>query len=243
MSTFIHAKVACAACDHVYDGDVAESLHISTRPDLRDDILAGRFHRFQCPACAAFTTIEKVLSYTDFARHHWFTVVPTVELPFLAEWRALADTSFRTTMIERCPSMVRDEMAPRMRRRLVFGLASLRDKLTGMDAGLDDRVLEVLKLELLRERGVLPDLRVACHLVAVSADTLGFDLARPGSPPGGEPVIERVAVARGDYERLAAHETDLARRWPELWEDIAVDWRALLVAPPAAPAAAAGSAT
>lgn len=243
MSTFLHAKIACSACGHVYDGDVAESLHISTRPDIRADILAGRFHRFQCPACGAWTTIEKLLAYTDFARHHWFTVVPTVELPFLSQWCELAASSFRTTMIERCPSLVRDEMASRMLRRLVFGLASLRDKLIALDAGLDDRVLEIVKLELLREYGVLPDLRVACHLVAVSPDTLVFELARPGSPPEGDPVIERITLARSDYERLAANNADLARRWPELWDDIAVDWRALLIPPPAAPATAAGGAT
>lgn len=243
MSTFIHAKVACSACEHVYDGDIAESLHISTRPDIRADILAGRFHRFECPACGAWTTIEKLLAYTDFERQHWFTVVPTVELPFLSQWREFAATSFRLTMLERCPSLVRDEMAPRMRRRLIFGLASLRDKLIALDAGLDDRVLEILKLELLRERGVRPDLRLACHLVAVSSDALDLELAQPGAPPAGEPVIERITVARSDYERLAANETELAGRWPELWDDIAVDWRALFVPPPAATAAAAGGAT
>lgn len=241
MSTFVHAKVACAACAHVHDADVAESLHISTRPDVRDDILAGRFHRFRCPACAAWTTIEKLLAYTDFARHHWFTVVPTVELPFLAQWREFAESSFRATMIERGPVMVRDEMAPRMLRRLVFGLASLREKLVTLDNGLDDRVLEVLKLELLRERGVYPDPRLACHLIEVSSDTLVFELAQPGAPPVSAPVIDRLSVARADYDALAAGDAELAGRWPELWGDIAVDWRALFIAPPAAQATGEGS--
>jgi hypothetical protein len=237
MSTFTHAKVACSACDHVFDADVAESLHISTRPDIRADILAGRFHHFQCPACLAWTTIEKLLAYTDFTRQHWFTVVATVELPFLAQWREFADATFRATMIERSPAMVRDEMAPRMRRRLVFELASLREKLIAFDHGLDDRVLEVLKLEILRERGLLPDVRLGCHLTAVSPDTLSFELAQPGAPP----VIDRVAVARVDYDRLAAGTDELSGRWPELWDDIAVDWRALFIAPPAARAASGGS--
>jgi hypothetical protein len=239
MSTFVHAKVACATCAHVHDADVAESLHISTRPDVRADILAGRFHRFRCPACEAWTTIEKLLAYTDFARHHWFTVVPTVELPFLAQWRELAESSFRATMIERSPALVRDEMAPRMLRRLVFGLASLREKLIAFDAGLDDRVLEVLKLELLRERGLFPDVRLACHLTELSPDTLVFELARPGAPP----VIDQVSIARADYDALAAGAAELAGRWPELWGDIAVDWRALFIAPPAAQAASGGSPT
>jgi hypothetical protein len=229
MSFFIHAKVACSACDHVHDGDIAESLHISTRPDVREDILAGRFHRFCCPACSAFTTIEKLLAYTDFDRGHHGEPVAPVELPVLAQWRELAISTFQTTMIERAPAMVRDEMAPQMRRRLVFGLASLREKLIAFDDGLDDRVLEVLKLELLREHGVLPDTRVACHLAAVDSDTLDFEIARPGAPP----VIDRVAVARADYDALAADADELAGRWPELWGDIAVDWRALFIAPAA----------
>jgi hypothetical protein len=233
MSFFVHAKVACSACAHVYDADIAESLHISTRPDVREDILAGRFHRFRCPVCAAWTIIEKLLAYTDFERHHWFTVVPTVELPFLAQWREFAESTFRATMIERCPALVREEMAPRMLERLVFGLAALRDKLIALDHGLDDRVLEILKLELLRERGLLPDAHLACHLAAVSLDTLDFEIARPGTPPE----IDRVTIARADYEGLAAGAAELAGRWPELWGDIAVDWRALFIAPPAAQAA------
>jgi hypothetical protein len=230
MSTFVHAKVECSACKHVFDADVAESLHISNRPDLRADILAGRFHRFHCPQCAANTTIEKLLSYTDFSQSHWFTVVPTVELPFLAQWRELANSSFQTLMIERCPDLVREQLAPRMLRRLVFGLASLREKLVAFDNGLDDRVLEVLKLELLSERGLVPDARIACHLSSVSPDALDFELAQPGPPP----VFERVSLARVDYDRLAANAGELAGRWPELWEDIAVDWRTLFLAPPVA---------
>ena len=229
MSFFIHAKVACAACDHVHDADVAESLHISTRPDVREDILAGRFHRFRCPACAAWTTIEKLLAYTDFDRRHWFTVVPVVELPFLAQWRELAISTFQATMLERAPALVREEMAPQMLRRLVFGLASLREKLIAFDHGLDDRVLEVLKLEILRQRDLLPDVRLACHLTELTSDMLAFDLARPGAPP----VIDRVAIARADYDGLAAGASELAGRWPELWGDIAVDWRTLFIAPAA----------
>jgi hypothetical protein len=239
MSTFVHAKVACAACAHVYDADVAEGLHISTRPDIREDIVAGRFHRFRCPACAAWTTIEKLLAYTDFTRHHWFTVVPTVELPFVAQWREFAEATFRATMLERSPALVQDEMAPRLLRRLVFGLASLREKLIAFDHGLDDRVLEIFKLELLRERGVFPDARLACHLLEVSPDALVFELALPGAPP----VIDRVSVDRVDYDRLAAGAAELAGRWPELWDDLAVDWRALFIAPPAAQIASEGSST
>lgn len=227
MSSFVHGKVACMACSYVFDADIAESLHVSTRPDLREDIIAGRFHRFSCPSCGAWTTIEKLMAYTDFDRHHWFTVVPTVELPFWTEWREFAESSFRATMIERCAPMVREEMAPRMRKRLVFGLASLRDKLIACDHGLDDRALEVFKLALLREHGVLPDARVACHLTEASKDSLVFDLVQPGSPPS----IEHLTIDRSDYERLAAGDAELAVRWPELFDGIVVDWRAMFIAP------------
>ncbi len=243
MSTFVHAKIACVACAHTYDGDVAESLHVSTRPDLRDDILAGRFHRFACPACGAFTVIEKLLAYTDFDRHHWFTVVGAVELPFLSEWRAFAREAFQKTMLERSPALVRDQIAPEMRQRLVFGLASLREKLLAFDAGLDDRVLELLKLEVLRERGVTPDWRLACHLVATSPDTLEIELAAPSADDTrAEPVVEQVTLARSDYECLEAKRGELAQRWPELWDDLAVDWRALFVPVSAAATADAGGA-
>lgn len=222
MSHFSHATIACPACGEPYAADVADSLHVSTRRDLREDILAGRFHRFACPGCGAAATVEKLLAYTDFERWHWLTVVPPAELPAAAEWRRFAQECFQKTMVERCPDLVRRSFAPRMLRRVVFGLASLREKLLCFDAGLDDRLLELLKLDLLRELGLLrpPGTPLHFHLDAAAEDELAFSLGLPGAPPA------RVAVPRERLDPLAASAAELERRFPALFSDIIVDLRA-----------------
>lgn len=219
MSTFRDAEIACARCAHRFPAEVADAVHVATRAALREAVLAGDFHRFLCPRCGHHTTIEKLMAYTDFDRHHWFTVVPSAELPFASQWCAFADETFRATMIENCPAWIRDEVAPEMRRRVVFGLASLREKLVAHDAGLDDRALELMKLTVLRRGGRAPRATEHLHLVAVDADRLQLALARPDG-------IARLAVPRSWYVEA---EAALEGADPALFDGPVVDYRAELV--------------
>src|SRR5690606_27679577 len=121
---------------------------VSLRPEVRQAILDGTFHRFVCPSCGRRNTVEKLLAYTDFPRRQWFTVVPRAALTRRSEWLRLAEDSFRATMVEHAAPIVKT-WAPDMTRRVIFGLASLREKLVAFEAGLDDRWLELVKLELI----------------------------------------------------------------------------------------------
>lgn len=222
MSTFIDGWVACATCAHRFPAEVAEAVHAATRPELRDAIIEGEFHRFMCPLCGGSTTIEKLFAYTDFDRSHWFVVVPGAELPFVGEWEAFAERTFEATMVKQCAPWVRDVVGPRMVRRVVFGLASLREKLLSFAAGLDDRALEVMKLGVLRRGGVLPVVEEHLHLVGLGGDVLFLCHARAGgsvsfSVPMSWYVEAEAAVARSGEGGLMAGR-------------LVVDYRALLLA-------------
>jgi len=153
-------------------------------------------------------------------------------LPFVEEWRALEEQSFRATMLERCPDLVRKEFAPRMLRRVVIGLGSLREKLLALDAGLDDRVLELLKLDMLRELGVLPGPDLSCHLAEPPGEELVFAVGVPGTPE------RRASVRRSALDRLNTLAPAMAERWPELFSGTVVDLRILGMTPGARPAPA-----
>ncbi|MEM9494201.1 MAG: CpXC domain-containing protein, partial [Myxococcota bacterium] len=105
MNPFEPATIRCR-CGHEYTAEVATGLHVSSRPELRDAILAGTLHRFVCPACGAPTIIEPALAYTDFPRQHWFTVAPRSGIGDRGGWHALADDSFQSTMVDNAPPMV-----------------------------------------------------------------------------------------------------------------------------------------
>lgn len=196
MSTFVHSTIICRCGEH-YVAEVANGLHISLRPDIRQQILDGTFHRFHCPNCGMTTQVEQILSFTDFPRKQWFTIAPMTGMPWRRKYLALARQGFESTMVNRAPEFVVG-WGREMLRRLMFGLASLREKLVTFDAGLDDRVVELLKVQVIRDlRG---DLSAAdyFHLVAV-ADELVFEKTYP------DRIIRKLALPRGMYDELAAH--------------------------------------
>lgn len=221
MSTFIPSRIVCR-CGHGYDVEVANGLHISLRPDLRQQILDGTFHRFHCPACGMTTMVDALLSFTDFPRRQWFTVAPSTGMPWRRRWLAIARDSFQATMVNNAPEMVAG-WGREMTRRLMFGLAALREKLVIGDAGLDDRVVELLKIQLVRDLRDTLSSDHYFHLVAVAGDDLVFERTHPDG------LIRAFPIPRGMYDALA--------RAPELqaWIDLAfpdgllIDHRAMLV--------------
>ena len=97
MSTYRVQPIPCR-CGATFDGEVFESLHVSRRPDVRERILDGTFHRFTCPSCGQTVVIERRLAYTDFARRQWFTVFPRIDLRHRDEMVAFARTSFHASI-------------------------------------------------------------------------------------------------------------------------------------------------
>ncbi len=125
-------------------------LHVTNAPALRDAIVRGDFDALACPACGARVQQARVLAYTDFARKQWFAVFPEQALATWRDAAAYVETSFRTSVEEHeRPEIHACVPALRPGIRAVFGMSSLREKLRIADAGLDDRILEVLKLDVL----------------------------------------------------------------------------------------------
>jgi len=197
MSTFVPSTIVCS-CGEQYAAQVANGLHISARPDIRKQILDGTFHRFHCPNCGRTTQVEKVLSFTDFPKRQWFTVAPANGLPWRRYYLRVADEGFQSTMVANAPELVVG-WGKEMMRRLIFGLASLREKLVALDAGLDDRVVELLKIQLLRDLRGNFSASDYFHLAAVTADELVFEKTHPDG------IIRKVPIPRGMYDELAAH--------------------------------------
>lgn len=229
MSTTRPQWIRCP-CGATFQGEVWSGLHVSRRPDVREQILDGTFHRFTCPACDGPVVLEGRLAYTDFPRRHWFTVVPRIDLRHREELAAFARRSFEMTMQERAPQMVQG-WAEEMTQRLVFGLASLREKLVIFDAGLDDRVVELLKLQLCREGAAALHPDTYFHVTAVDSDSLIFELGLPGEAP------RELPVPRERYVMVELARAELEPHMPWQRDNLVVDYRAVVT--PAVPLASA----
>jgi CpXC protein len=217
----VPATIACR-CGARYSAEVAAGLHVPLRPDLRRQILDGTFHRCFCPGCGMTTLIDDFVVLTDFARRQWLTVAPSTGLPWRERWLAVARDSFEAAMVQGAPAIVAS-WAPEMTRRLVFGLVALREQLIAAEAGLDDRAVELLKVQLVRDLRDRLSAADYFHLAAVTPVELRFERTHQDG------LIRGFSVPRAVYEALAG-DPALPRLSELAFPDgLAIDHRAMLV--------------
>ena len=149
MSIFVPVKARCGKCGTEVATDLAASVNADRRPDLRQAILDRSFQAITCASCGSQVRLPAHLTYIDMGRDQWILVEDAQRM---AEWReieaeatALYDRSFGA----KAPPMQR-ELGRAIAPRLVFGWPALREKLLAKAAGLDDTVLELLKIAVLR---------------------------------------------------------------------------------------------
>jgi hypothetical protein len=147
MSVFHPHAVACA-CGEVLTVQLADSINAARSPRIRERILRGELHRTPCPACGRVATVERAFHYIDPSRGALFAVFPRNERH---RWRA------GSAVVERASGLVPDALTPGGPRtlRVVYGMDELREKLVAQDAGLDDRMVELMKVLLVYEHPVL----------------------------------------------------------------------------------------
>jgi CpXC protein len=149
MSLFFNATATCGQCDTAGVKRLAGSVNADNRPDLRAEILAGEFQAITCANCGTRLRLPVHLSYLDMGRGNWILAEAVEQV---AEWREVEAAS--RAIFDQCYGLEASPMAQGLARglrpRLVFGWAALREKLLCDDLGLDDVVVELVKLTMLR---------------------------------------------------------------------------------------------
>jgi hypothetical protein len=197
--------LTCPRCDHRSTLSVALSLDAAHAAAERRAILDDTFQRFPCASCGETLRADGPLIYLDFDAQLWIGVFPA---PWERTWWDHEDEprgAFDRHMIEHCPPLVRS-WAPGFTIRAVFGLDQLREKLVAHDAGIDDRVLEAYKLDLLRGLGPYelgPSARP--RLREVTAADAVFHVPRPTVDTPERCAVVR--VPRIEIDRVAADRT------------------------------------
>ena len=231
MSTFRFHHATCPACGHRFDVEIARGLHITRLPRIREQLVDGTFQVHACPSCGESAVYEATVVYTDFERGEYVAT----ETPMSATWQtALArhQTMFRDCF-EAGPPLVQ-EMGAKFKRRVVFGFRALREKLVLWDAGLDDRIVEAVKGDVLADEGESPRdvvLRISRVLDGGHLLFAAFEpVQRPDDVPPGEPWVVRqgapydfFTAPASRYAARAAEPSAIARDYPWLHDDWFVD--------------------
>lgn len=149
MSLFATVDVPCPACGTKVAFQAVNSVNAVGRPDLREAILRGTFQKQTCAKCGKEFRMDPRFSYIDAGRGQWIATFPE---PDLDSWRVREEEVLR--LFDKAfgsgASPFAREIGKTLRPRLVFGWPALWEKLAIDDAGLDDVIVEIVKIGLLR---------------------------------------------------------------------------------------------
>jgi endogenous inhibitor of DNA gyrase (YacG/DUF329 family) len=174
MSLFKTISITCPACDTPSEFEAVGSVNADRRPDLRAQILDNSFQTLDCPNCGAATRLVPDFNYLDMELGLWIAAKgPQALEDYLAQEDAAAalfDQSYGPQA-----TAAAQEVGSDLTPRLTFGWPALREKILLRQAGLEDVVIELLKLDLLRrlpEAPFGPGIELRC--VAVAEESLEF---------------------------------------------------------------------
>ena len=167
MGVYYAYEVICAVCEGRYSANLVNSVNVTRFPALKTKLLQRTLNRARCRHCGNISIIEKPFFYSDFKRKQFIAVYPRKERHFY----------------RRASEQTRDVFSPfaalkygdPKKSRVVFGLEELREKVVAADHEIDDHVLELLKLYVIREHPFLIDRkRMRITLNALDTEKVEF---------------------------------------------------------------------
>jgi hypothetical protein len=124
----LNRKLVCF-CEHAFESDVPDSVDLAAEPDARRAIMEGEFQTIRCPSCGKALKPE----FPALVRDSGWSLFFVPELDRVSYYRGTLD--YPVAQVD----------------RVAIGYDELAEKLRIREAGLDDRVVEVLKYYLLQK--------------------------------------------------------------------------------------------
>jgi len=143
-------QIACPTCGAGRDAKVFVSVNGARIKGAADRLIDGSWGALSCLQCGAEYHRPVPRLFTDLPGKLWLVCYDDPERGRYSMREEEANTIFEREWLERPPAAIR-EQALSMRRRICFGPAQLREKLLLRRHGFDDRMVECLKLVLMRE--------------------------------------------------------------------------------------------
>lgn len=195
MSLFVSMHVDCPECDHTNTMDAVGSVNADRRPDLREEILEDRFQIIKCTNCEAEFRLQPEFNYLDVENGMWILALPADGVPDYIENEDRTTALFDSSYGVDAPDAAKI-VGTSLTCRLTFGWPAVREKLILRIAGLDDIVVEMMKMDLLRRmpRAHL-DIGVELRVTFVSDENLELAWVRTDS----EEALEFMAVSKEAY--------------------------------------------
>ena len=143
MSISEKQTVKCPACGEISDLTVWQSITAADSPDLKSDLLAGKINMFLCGTCGQRALFPSPILYTDTEKRLVISFYPQNDAAERQRiFEEIKKSSAQSGELENYPDY---------NLRFVTSYNELMEKILIFDNGLDDKVLEVIKLLVLAQ--------------------------------------------------------------------------------------------
>ncbi|MBX3330921.1 MAG: hypothetical protein KF722_11000 [Nitrospira sp.] len=219
MSRCENQQVTCPRCGASQETKVFVSVNGGRIKSAADRIVDGSWGALSCLKCGAEYHRPAPRLFSDLPGRLWLVRYDDAERGRYSMREEEANTIFEREWIERPPASIRDQ-ALSMQRRICFGPAQLREKLLLRRHGLDDRMVECLKLVLMRE--------YASDLFAFGPAEFYVHQVEPGGfgmvavSIGERHQIFELKVERLTFEEIAQDAERFREAFPELFTNLYV---------------------
>ena len=132
MSTPRDTQISCPKCGKKFEVTIFRSVNTDLSPDLSEKIVSGKLFEAECPSCGFVSHLEYDLLYSDLKHSAWIWVCHP------------NDEAYDVNV-----SQIRGGLVPPgFTTRMVSDMNELREKAACLEAGVDDRVIELCKMAL-----------------------------------------------------------------------------------------------
>jgi hypothetical protein len=201
MSLFNSVELTCPACRAAVAFRVVHSVNAVRAPELRRAILDQTFQRATCSSCALDFRYAPEFTYVDSQRGQWVAALPLDRLRGWREAELSARSTFEGVYGAAAPPALQ-ALGRRMRPRITFGWAGVREKLLIADLALDDVSVELCKAIVLRASQEAP-LSRETELRLVDSDSKGLALAWLSA--ADEVVGDSLHLSRRLYDEITSN--------------------------------------
>jgi len=144
MSILKISEITCPKCGEISYFKTWESINTTFNPDMKEKVISGEAFKFVCPECGDSCTVSYNFIYHQMEDKTMIHYVNNEE-----EFYELIDTYTEEKLKE--SDMISESLKNDYNIRIVRSHTELVDKIRIIDAGLDDRIVEICKLLIIKK--------------------------------------------------------------------------------------------
>jgi len=145
MSMENKIEISCNNCGKKSDYVMWQSLNVQLNPEQKENVLTGKLFQFTCPHCKETYTLCHNFLYHDMENQIMIHYILDNDDKGAQEAKEAFDNRFGTHENELGELLAATGMNDAYRMRIVRSHNELKEKILIFDAGLDDRVISLLK--------------------------------------------------------------------------------------------------